>query len=1029
MSIKRDNSRRVFVLEVKGLPIRYYSGPPPSTMATHIDSLSQIAFTDVKAITNVSSYQAELDPSGGIASYSAVTVSLAIDKKRGDSNSPHVIFERCGLRSNVVKAKLQENYNHDDPDSFFLNVDSDLSSLSYPRLMHIGAETVKAVAFLSSNIILAERGVANTPIQSHILQNEGISTPEIATEITTFRGRKASLWVAEEYKDGSVSSYTELINGFIESSPVGDGKTITINILPLIAMIDSNILPRPTETTLLHGYHYFDADRGNTLEYMVLNKRALRVDTAIVNSTQNVNMTDNGLEFSDFFDISMTNTQGEKLYYHPRHASFFRFDESVFAETYTDPNSNSKDQGFTYDATIGEIQAVSTNSTIIATGNRREIKRIEIGSDEVKQWPLGLRDAISNNIPTGITGTGGAWGYFTLNPQGDNHVLNVTTLVDENLGCVIELWTDTDTYRTTISGEFDPTVIDGMFWGGGGGYPEWHIPDQERLWYGFDFQSVDSEDYPQEPLLPQEFNRSARSTGRGGYSRYENGNSKNSSSSFRVRGHALGYYQLFEKSILVRDNLGLPSSAGSSVFPLQVEYYERASGEMKTQTFRATHQSSVSYDGSNIGYRIHIKQDFNNENRSFGDWPNQPYTKISLADSYSSLSANEVLLRLLQNGGGSQVNGEYDLGTVGLNIPASDIDLPSFEQFTNLSGISSFEGDVDNSVNLRDVIDPILKSMGAAMVMKRDSTGKSKISLVPIGLEQVSRSGGSFTDTSHIHSSPSPLSLVYEDVITAIEFKIDYQDGDYQQTVLINNGEAIARYNEEQRQMTIELRGVRSDDLGSTYQEVINFFKPTFGRIFNLLSNPLRLWRFSVGTGPSIDTDLGSYYQITSDHLKGYGDTYGVSSAMGMVRSINQQLMGEGAEIEVIHIDAKAVGWNDSAVVSTVVSTTEIDVTANVYSLYDQQGESTVDASWFNVGDSVLYYPKADQGNTTSLTISQIDGNRLTFSSSHGISTTGGIISANIASSATSSQLSESCYMANSSTGLLNGSLPPQEYV
>lgn len=184
-----------------------------------------------------------------------------------------------------------------------------------------------------------------------------------------------------------------------------------------------------------------------------------------------------------------------------------------------------------------------------------------------------------------------------------------------------------------------------------------------------------------------------------------------------------------------------------------------------------------------------------------------------------------------------------------------------------------------------------------------------------------------------------------------------------------------------------------------------------------------------MGTGPSIDTDLGSYYQITSDHLKGYGDTYGVSSAMGMVRSINQQLMGEGAEIEVIHIDAKAVGWNDSAVVSTVVSTTEIDVTANVYSLYDQQGESTVDASWFSVGDSVLYYPKADQGNTTALTISQIDGNRLTFSSSHGISTTGGIISANIASSATSSQLSESCYMANSSTGLLNGSLPPQEYV
>ena len=45
MSISRNNARRVFVLEVKGLSARYYSGPTPSTMSTHIDSASEIAFT------------------------------------------------------------------------------------------------------------------------------------------------------------------------------------------------------------------------------------------------------------------------------------------------------------------------------------------------------------------------------------------------------------------------------------------------------------------------------------------------------------------------------------------------------------------------------------------------------------------------------------------------------------------------------------------------------------------------------------------------------------------------------------------------------------------------------------------------------------------------------------------------------------------------------------------------------------------------------------------------------------------------
>ena len=765
---------------------------------------------------------------------------------------------------------------------------------------------------------------------------------------------------------------------------------------------------------------------------MVSNVNRISISPVIDNSNNHVDLPEGGIEFDDLFDITLTDDNSDKIYYHPRYPSFIRGDEQVFAESYRDPNSNGRNQGFSYLDSLGEITALPPSPsgqtpTGMGAGTRRELKRIEIASDEVVQWPRAFRDAINTNSPTAINGLAGAWGRFSIVPRGDSDEILISSHVSQEIGIAIEFWNHTNTYRTSITSDFDPTVIPGMYWENGG-FPEWHIPDFERLHYGYDFQSIDSDEYPFEPVLPQEFNRVTRATGRGGFSRYENTNQELSVSSYRVRGAAKGFYQLFENSILVRDSLDLPTSAGSAVFTLKVEYYDRQNDEMKSQTFLATHQTAVSYDGSSIGYRIHLKSQFNNDNRSFGDWPNLPPAVISIADRYSSISGNEVLLRILQNGGGSEINGAFDLGGVGLNLKTSDINLPSFEQFSNLSGISAFDGDIDNTINLRDVVDPILKSMGAAMVMKRDLTGKSKITLVPIGLEQTAGALGDFNDTSHIYASPAPLSLIYEDIVTAINFKLDYREGDFKQEILVNNAEAIARYNEEQREITLELRGVKTEDIGNTYQEILNFFKPIFGRIFRLLSNPLRLWRFNVGTGISINTDLGSYYRVTSDHLKGYGDTYGISSSIGMIRSINQDLLGEGCELEVLHTDSSVVGWHDSGIISSVIDLDTVELSANVYSEYDQLGNSTQDASWFSAGDKVLYYPIANQANTTQLTIDSISGNQLTFTANHGITSTGGIITPDVAGNATSTQL-EQAYMANASTGLLNGSLQPQEYV
>ena len=263
--INSENGRRVFALEIGGLIYRYHSTTPPSSTSLDSTIASGINYIDKQGILTVGAFSASLDPSGGIGEYSPITITLAIDK-RGDVGDPGIIFGRCGARSASTKAQITESVTRL---SALIRVDTDLMSLTYPRLMHIGGETVRASSALSTRLIVSGgRGAGNTPIQNHVIGLEGSLVPEITTEITTFRGRRAKLYGAHQYPDGSTSTYVEIINGIIESSPtVEDGQTINLSIVPLTALIDTSLSDKVNQTRLLNGYHYFDGQFGSVLEY------------------------------------------------------------------------------------------------------------------------------------------------------------------------------------------------------------------------------------------------------------------------------------------------------------------------------------------------------------------------------------------------------------------------------------------------------------------------------------------------------------------------------------------------------------------------------------------------------------------------------------------------------------------------------------------------------------------------------------------------------------------------------------------
>jgi len=171
--------------------------------------------------------------------------------------------------------------------------------------------------------------------------------------------------------------------------------------------------------------------------------------------------------------------------------------------------------------------------------------------------------------------------------------------------------------------------------------------------------------------------------------------------------------------------------------------------------------------------------------------------------------------------------------------------------------------------------------------------------------------------------------------------------------------------------------------------------------------------------------DVGSYVSVSSPLLKGYGDEWGVSNEVGMVRSIRQDLMREGAEIELISFGILSVRWNASATVSSVVDSTSVLISANDFT----DATTSYDADFFAVGDVVDYLPEGNEDNAiTGLIIQAVSETAIIFTTAHGITTAGGTLEPSTYNSASAHHKADAYLASNASPPLLGSSTEAQEY-
>ncbi len=1011
--ITNDLGRRVFCLQVAGLPYRYHSITPPVSSNLDTTIATGINYTDVQSIVSVGAFNSSIDPSGGLASYSPLSIELSI-LKDGTASDPGVIFGRVGRRSSsVTQANLDEDLNFNAlPQT--INIDKDLSSLSVPRLVHVGSETFRASGFTSSSVTVDERALGGSEYQIHAISLQGSSVPVLSTEITIFRGRRCKLFIAYQDSSGNISDYDCIINGFIESSPnVEEGNSISVSILPLVSLIDSELADSKKGISyLLHGFHHFER-RSTILEYgsawgndyiMDLNN-----PTAISATQTTIEVAAPPNYLSDIFDITRNNGVGF-INPHPRYPLLL-INSWLVAYPVSFSVNASGINIITIDHSItGAANQTLVISNINANGRgkilkRGEIKRVTLGTNELKVWPDCINEALSSQVSTTLhTGTNGANHALSLNGNLSNTTLRVTPLADQR-GAYgghngkVHLWYSSEWYRQSPNFKY-------AYWPSDNVEERTPLSNQLRVFYPLDYWNDDNNPRP-------------NYAGRSRLVRtIELSNTRSESTEININ-VARSYHQANEKIILIESSLGLPTTSTPNVFyGVQVQTYDYFNKRIKTLTYEATHEEAAIFDGATVGYKLHLRgSSYNINNGHFGDWQGEDRTQITRGVLANEVTPGEIMLKILQSGGGGN-NGAYDNLGVGLSIHESNIDVDSF-LINGTSTIAALNSNFSiDDFNPRDFMDSLLKSLGCIITMKRTAGGVPKITLQPLASENEKFVSATISAGDWL-TNPVPTWSIYEDIVTQIEIKYgwDNDENEFRDTVIYNNQDAINRYGGEKSKITLELFGITIDSMGAGAGDAYNYFLPIVARVFNVLSDPLRLWRGDIGTGKSIYLDVGTYVKCSSPHLKGLSDSYGVTDEIGMIKSITQELMSEGCKLEIIKSGITAVNWNSSLKVTSIISSTSVIVSINTF--------SNDDLSFFNSSDYVDFLPFGDEDNSiTGLKITNIVGSFVSFSSAHGITTLGTLEPSqyNIASSSHKVD----AYLA--SAGILGTSDDAQEY-
>lgn len=1030
--LRSANSRRSFVLEIAGVPVRYYSGTAP-TAKTVPNTAGVLSYADRPGIVNIGTISASYDVAGGVADFSPFSIDIAI-RDPLDEYDPVNVLGRTGSKGATFASQVLSTVASSTAGGS-MTIETDASGLTYPRLMCIGDEAIWATAagaVAPYTLTYTVRGSAGTLPQRHVADTVTGDVPLLTSEACFFRGRRVVLYAHAERPTGGHGDLVEVMRGFIESAPsmTDDATVMTLSVQPITALLDQSVGSADAKAGLVHGWHYFSRERND-----LMHVQSVDYDTdwyeleAISNAGSGyLNVRDPHVaDHQEVFDAP-TGASPKLAYGHPRSGKLWHTDLGagpIQADAVAEVLGYDGGAGFTIDTALPAVNMDDGARLRVAPAAELLIHEIAdtSGGATLQAWPQVVVEGINSSsgwAPGSHRTDTGQWCDVRIN-------------LDTQFGDYLEITPNV------------PKQVRVVFWMSSAGYDA--MPELYRKAKNYETRQP----APNTAVaIPRGIDRSSQWSDFGllidpvaeeeGDFRVYDVQSGRGRAIVPMGGHALGFYTMGERYILADTDIPIGDAGYTTI---RIEYSDPYTGERAESPVTTRVKASSAKtgpDGSTVGYLLELEADEYQNWRvpSFGDWSmrgngfqsnnpgyladfaTEPVTIETVFEVNEADAPYDVLLRLLHSVNGKKVNGDYDVLPWGAGIPAAAIDSASFVGFPYPPELQGWSFRYPKGATVREVIDPMLRAFGAIITLRTDSTGACRLTMLPIGVESRVEAVQTIAAGDWIDSHQSWG--VDDDVRNVFRFRYNFDDeGEPGDVVEIRDKRSIRNFSGEVREMDFDLYGLRETSRGRA--TITNTFRNIWSRFIATLGFPRRLWRGDVRTGDALFANLGAVYKVTSPWLKGYTTGLGVTGECGRLKSADIDLWNEGASLSFSHFGSRATGWNAAMSIVGVTTANTVTVAANAYTdtTNPHTGAAFLDVTLFHTNDVVLCVPFGAPDAYVQATITTIahTAPHVVTVVGHGLHTTpGGYIcpSTYSVSSATHTDLA---YLASSTTSLL----------
>ena len=937
IELARRQNTMVWLFEIDGLQDTYYSSPAAPTLPPYAQPWVHLP---QPGIIGVTAADESLDVLGSIVQSGQVAVTIATTRTNDAAQLLKAGRSGAG-RMVTLKTTL------DQTGAVLVIVNEDISAWAAAGIIWIGREAIRytarsVAAPYQFTIADADRGWFGSEQRKHVANVNSGWAPRIYDACVTWQGRKARVLVSSLRPDGSqATGWVEYVTGRIVSNPEisGDGLKVAVNIQPHTTALDMEVGGGLLRTGLQDGYHVFDGHNGGIFTF-----------SAGFDVGNGARSTVGPAGSAIGAAVPMAWTDFDKNYADPAIAGATQARAGMFtleSEAGVTFQQAAPRVGPAWNGTIATIPP-TTIATVggqsVANVRMMDQKSVNVlttpGTAEAIQWPDQVCQTISTALSPGtIDGSAGSFVDLAINPA------QQTVAVRPNS-------------RDYPDIQFVPF--------------KQSAPD--RLTYGISMWG------PEDTRIPGvNTNGAAEGSGLG----------QDAYLDVPIRGIPSAYYQQGERYLYVQDEItAVPAN-------LKVTWSD-FDGTEASRYIRVTSSALASTITVGApGYILEVDRttpNFIALDTSFGNWPGESPAVIEQLVAWYETDPGTIILDLLLSGDGTGFSGAYDVLPSGASLTTAEVDRQSFIRYPYPDGLArtlTLSLNSWDSITIEAIIDPILKAIGAAIVLRLAQVAdagdggvlRRKLSLVPLGSEYGGDSVHTVANGDWFENS-RPSQSVDDRIVNALRLAMNYrqQDDDHELMVLLSDRDSIGEYGAGSVE-ELDLRGVWID--ASSVNDQVLQLLPFTAQRWASIGAPRRQIEGTIAWADAVLLNAGATVIVSAVDIYGYDGARGISAQPMRIVSINGDGYMQTARVKLTWHDSTVSGWAPSLKVAAVTNPSTYTVEANIYTeLADPiTSQPLEDVDYWQAGDSIRACPLGDYGASTGgLTVLSIVGNVVTLS-------------------------------------------------